>query len=51
MAAIALVGTATREALEQAGAALVVDSLRELSPDTIAALIDGRDKAATALHR
>ena len=40
MTPIALVGTAPREALEQAGAALVVDSLRELSPDTIAALIN-----------
>jgi len=40
MAAIALVGTTTREALAQAGAARVVDSLRELSPDTIAALIN-----------
>jgi len=43
MTPIALVGTATREALAQAGAALVVDSLRELSPDTIAALIENRE--------
>jgi len=40
MAPIALVGTAMREALEQAGAALVVDSLRELSPDRISRLIE-----------
>jgi len=37
---IGLVGTTTREALA-ARAALVVDSLRDLSPETIAALIDG----------
>jgi len=42
MAAIALVGTATREALTEAGADLVVESLRELSPERIAVLIDGR---------
>ena len=40
MTPIALVGTTTREALAQAGADLVVESLRELSPDTIAARID-----------
>lgn len=40
MTPIALVGTATREALAQAGADLVVDSLRELSPDRIRRLID-----------
>ena len=40
MTPIALVGTAPREALGQAGAALVVDSLRDLSPDSIAALIN-----------
>ena len=40
MAAVALVGTASREALERAGADLVVDSLRELSPDRIRRLID-----------
>ncbi|MBL7133981.1 MAG: HAD family phosphatase [Phycisphaerae bacterium] len=38
---IGLTGTTTREALA-ARAALVVDSLRDLSPETIAALIDGR---------
>jgi beta-phosphoglucomutase len=40
MAAIALVGTAPREALQAAGADLVVDSLRDLSPARIAALIN-----------
>ena len=40
MAAIALVGTATREALQKAGADLVVASLRELTPDHISRLID-----------
>jgi len=45
MAAIALVGTAPREALAQAGAVLVVDSLRELTPERISKLIDGaRDR-------
>jgi beta-phosphoglucomutase len=42
MAAIALVGTATRT--ELAAADLVVDSLRELSPSTMEALIRRRDK-------
>ena len=41
MAAIALVGTATREALAQAGATLVVDSLRDLSPEVVRRLIEG----------
>jgi len=40
MTSIALVGTAPREALAQAGAALVVDSLRELSPDRIRRLLE-----------
>jgi len=40
MTAVALVGTAPREALERAGAAWVVDSLRELSPDGIGRLIE-----------
>ena len=40
MAAIALVGTATREALAEAGADLVVASLRELTPDPNSRLID-----------
>ncbi len=39
MASIALTGTATREQLSHAR--LVVDSLRELSPEVIAKLIDG----------
>ena len=41
MAPIALVGTATREALAQAGATLVVDSLRDLSPEVVRRLIEG----------
>ncbi len=41
MAAVGLTGTTTREALA-ARADRVVDSLRDLSPETIAALIDGR---------
>lgn len=41
MAAVGLTGTTTREALA-AQADRVVDSLRDLSPETIAALIDGR---------
>ncbi len=41
MAAVGLTGTTTREALAPR-AALVVDSLRDLSPETIAALIDGK---------
>ena len=41
MAPIALVGTATREALAQVGAALVVDSLRDLSPEVVRRLIKG----------
>ena len=40
MAAIALVGTAPRKALQAAGADLVVASLRELTPDHISRLID-----------
>jgi len=40
MTAIALVGTTTREALAEAGADLVVASLRELTPDHISRLID-----------
>jgi beta-phosphoglucomutase len=40
MTAIALVGTAPREALAEAGADLVVASLRELTPDPISRLID-----------
>ena len=43
MTAIALVGTAPREALEAAGADLVVESLRELTPDHISRLIDRAD--------
>jgi len=35
------VGTATREALAQAGATLVVDSLRDLSPEVVRRLIEG----------
>ena len=42
MAPIALVGTAEREALARAGAALVVDSLRDLSPEAVAALINSK---------
>jgi beta-phosphoglucomutase len=42
MTAVALAGTAGREALEAAGAHLVVDSLRDLSPHRIAALIRNR---------
>ena len=41
MTPIALVGTATREALAQAGATLVVDSLRDLSPEVVRRLIKG----------
>ena len=41
MTPIALVGTATREALAQAGATLVVDSLRDLSPEVVRRLIEG----------
>jgi len=41
MAAVALTGTTTREALA-ARADRVVDSLRDLSPEAFAALIDGR---------
>jgi beta-phosphoglucomutase len=43
MAAIALVGTTTREALAEAGADLVVASLRELTPDPISRLIGRAD--------
>jgi len=42
MTPIALVGTATREVLAQAGAALVVDSLRELTPECLSALLENR---------
>lgn len=41
-ACIALVGTAPREALADAGAHATVASLRELTPDAIARLIDDR---------
>ena len=41
MAAVALTGTADRETLA-ADADVVVESLRELTPDSLAALIDGR---------
>lgn len=51
MTPIALEGTAPRERLLGAGAALVVDSLRDLSPRRIAALIDAQDKTATDFHR
>ncbi|MGB2782289.1 MAG: HAD family phosphatase [Phycisphaerae bacterium] len=40
MTAIALVGTATRETLQKAGAGLVVESLRKLHPGLIAELIE-----------
>jgi beta-phosphoglucomutase len=42
MTAVAITGTAPRERLIEAGAALVVDSLEELSPARFAALIDAR---------
>ena len=41
MANVALLGTAPREALLEAGACLTVASLDELSPDALARLIDG----------
>lgn len=40
MANVALLGTAPRATLLEAGACLTVESLRELSPDAIARLID-----------
>jgi len=40
-APVALIGTAPREALLEAGARLAVESLRELTPDVLARLIDG----------
>lgn len=40
MACVAITGTTTREELSSAGANLVVDSLRELTPGHIAGLID-----------
>ncbi len=42
MTPVAVTGTAPRKALEAAGAARVVESLRELSPEGLAALIDAR---------
>ena len=45
MAAVALTGTADRKTLEQAGAHLVVDSLRELSPEALATLLDEAARA------
>jgi beta-phosphoglucomutase len=42
MAGVALVGTASEDVLREAGAVLVVRSLRELSPDRIARSIDQR---------
>jgi len=45
MAAIAITGTAPREKLAEAGADLVVDSLRELTAERIFALIDTRASA------
>lgn len=41
MASVALLGTASADALAEAGARLTVGSLRELSPATLASLIDG----------
>lgn len=41
MANVALLGTATRETLLEAGACLTVESLRALTPEVIARLIDG----------
>jgi beta-phosphoglucomutase len=41
MTSVALVGTVSREVLQQVGARLTVDSLGELSPDLLARLIDG----------
>jgi beta-phosphoglucomutase len=40
MAAVGLTGTAPRDRLAEAGAHVVVESLRELSPDRLADLID-----------
>ena len=51
MAPIALTGTAPRERLVAAGAHLVVGSLRDLSPERIAALIAGHGGTATDLRR
>jgi len=42
MACVALTGTTTREELSGAGADLVVDSLRQLTPERIAAILDAR---------
>ena len=41
MANVALLGTAPRETLLEAGASLTVESLRALTPEVIARLIDG----------
>ena len=41
MANVALLGTASRETLLEAGARLTVESLRELTPDLLSRLIDG----------
>jgi beta-phosphoglucomutase-like phosphatase (HAD superfamily) len=41
MANVALLGTASRDTLLEAGARLTVESLRELTPDVLTRLIDG----------
>jgi beta-phosphoglucomutase len=51
MTPIAITGTAPRERLAAAGAAVVVDSLRDLSPKRIAALIAGNGKTTTDFRR